>query len=92
MIDRNEAENWTIERLRFELETLERKYDNLGRELREIEEDYYDETPETNPSAFDRHGMRLADAAPVGLTSIPPRMDRIEKEIRMFRSIIRKKM
>jgi hypothetical protein len=92
MIDMNEAKRWSMERLRFEIDTLQREYDELKRELKEIEEDYYNETPDTNPSAFDRYGMRLADAAPIGLQSIPRQLECIRDQINALRDIVRAKL
>ncbi len=92
MININEAKNWSVDRLRFEIETLERKYDELRTELREIQEDYYNDTPKTNPSAFDSLGMRTAAGAPIGLSSIPRELEHIKKQINALRDIVRSEL
>ena len=90
---KDEARGWSIDKLRFELETLEREYDRLYREYRAIEEDYHNETPETNPSAFHPfHGYRLAEAAPIGLTTIPREMEHIKEQIKILREVLRGKL
>ena len=89
----DEARAWSIERLKFEVEVLEKKqYDKLDRELRDIAEDYYNETPQTNPGAFDRDGNRTADGAPWVLSSYPAQLERMQEQIDALRDIIRNKL
>lgn len=92
MVNIIEAGNWSVARLKFEIETLEREYDRQKRDFREIEEDYLNETPETNPGAFDRHGFRLAAAAPCGLDIIPRQLESIQDDIDKLRNILRGKL
>ena len=92
MLDLNEARTWSVERLKFEIDVLEKEWRDIQHDLDRISEDYYNETPETNPGAFDRDGYRLACAAPGVLSTYPQIIDRKKDEIEQLRNIIRSKL
>jgi hypothetical protein len=92
MVNLQEAKAWSVERLKFEIGVLQERYESVRREYRELQEDYDAETPDSNPGAFDSDGSRLADAAPIGLYSLPGEMEKIKSQIEALRNILRSRL
>ncbi len=77
MITINEVRNWSIERLKMELHDLERKYDSVADDLREMEE--YCST-------------RPPNEALGGLRILPERMENIQEQMETIKSVLREKL
>ena len=68
---------WSIERLKMELQDLEREYDSVARDLREMEE--YCSTRPRNEELG-------------GLTILPKRMDSIKEQMKTIKLVLREKL
>lgn len=76
----DEAKKWSLERLRFELDTLREELRSQKADLRHLEMEY-----ELNPSDW-------GGSYPVGLDSIPREINRIKDKIQALEDIIRSKL
>jgi hypothetical protein len=76
----SEAKEWSIERLRFELDNLRHELREKESELRYLERE------------FDRSPGDWGGSHPIGLDTVPIEMAEIKKNIERINNIIRQKL
>lgn len=79
-LDLGEAKTWSIERIKFEIETRRQDIQDLQQELSDIRMEYA-EDPDTPGGGY-----------PEGLDTIPTAIANIQQEINLLREIIRSKL
>jgi len=79
-LDSGEVRTWSIERLKFEIETRRHDIQDLQQELSDIRMEYA-EDPYTPGGGY-----------PGGLDSIPNEIGNIQREISLLKEIIRSKL